>query len=377
MHNQTACCLISVALAMITGVFAQPADAAETDLNILSFPCISTAPVMDGKVAANEYGGQFSGMINIDTQSSYIYDSTLFTACDDETIYIAAQLELPEDGSVQPLALERDTSRLQNNADTLVVMLRPDDDAEAHRFSGYYFTVEPGGQIFDSVRDIDWDGGSVSNAAETDFVAETASNVEDGVWTVEVRIPRKKVDLVNNKPFLMSVGFKLVGISKRLSRNLHPIWFDHYNAFSRATFTDASIKVGTGNLVAGAVSPVVEIWNQAKDEVNGTITALAASARTVETVEDFDFNVKIGQEFHTETEGRIYQWGQAFQLAAGEKITLQDHHEIQNPDSYLLVVTASVDDKLLYRQALPFQSYPPLMIEYAPVPSREDIKATA
>lgn len=350
----------------------------ETNVNVLPFPRVGAkTPNVDGRVSNGEYGGRFSGLIDMKTQNNYARDANLYTACDGENLYVGAKVQLPEGKTVQMTPAERDDPKLQGKIDAFVLMIRSDDDPANQRFTGHYLAVGAKGVFFDGLRTLDWNGGACRVDPKVDFADQVASEVEDDAWTVEVRLPMKKLGLSTDKPFLVSCGFNMRSLGVKLSMNLHPIWWDHFRAFSLAKITDLSIAVDNGDLVRGLVEPDVTLTNGSKRDMKGTIGALVAIPRIVETIKDFDFDVKIGQEFNAEVVGRVRQWSEPYDLPSGATTRFHERHELKNADSYLLLTTVTADDDVVYRQLLTFTSLPPLAVDLTPVPSQNEIDVSA
>jgi len=124
--------------------------------------------------------------------------TTFWVAFDDEAIYVAARMFDSEPDKIISRLSRRDDSV---DSDWFLFSVDPYYD----RRSGYQFAVSPAGSIIDwtiyndEFRDTTWDG-----------VWESAAQIDDQGWTVEIRIPYNQLRFKKKDSYTWGVNFRRV-----------------------------------------------------------------------------------------------------------------------------------------------------------------------
>ena len=136
--------------------------------------------------------------------------TTVWIAFDHGNIYVAARLSDSEPGKIVGRLGRRDE---EIESDWLYVGFDPYHD----RRSGFYFGVNPFGSIED---------GTLSNDEQTDAtwdgVWESAARIDDGGWTVEIRVPFDQLRFRRRDVQVWGVNFQR--LIKRKNEEDHFAW---------------------------------------------------------------------------------------------------------------------------------------------------------
>jgi hypothetical protein len=136
--------------------------------------------------------------------------TTVWIAFDRDNLYVAARLADSEPGKIVGRLGRRDEAI---ESDWLYVGFDPYHD----RRSGFYFGVNPFGSIED---------GTLSNDEQTDAtwdgIWESAARIDDGGWTVEIRVPFDQLRFRRREVQVWGVNFQR--LIKRKNEEDHFAW---------------------------------------------------------------------------------------------------------------------------------------------------------
>lgn len=349
-----------------------PSGAAQP--NVIPIAVTDKPPRLDGKIDDGEYSSVLGGFIDSETHVLYPQRTRLATSATPDDLYLAASLELPPGQVPISVANQRDAKeQFGGGGDFLCLFLRGDADATKKAFEGVYVTLAPNGNVCDAFEKVDWAGPSCLRTAETNLNLEVKSQVQDGVWTTELRIPFKDLPLQKGKAFLGSVGFKLGG--KRIVFQDHPIWFDHYQAFSVFQFSPLGVVVNSGKLDQGVVAPHFKFMNLTASATQGRVKCSVSNPEITTTSESMDMEKKIGEELKVRASKRLLDWQDAFSAIAHGTAEVSRSANLKEPGCYLLESQAEVLGQVVFRHDLPFEYFSPISVELKPVPSKDQIRA--
>jgi hypothetical protein len=235
-----------LALVPLSALMAGPAGASPQDgarpvdprtvRTIAAVPAagkITIDGVLDEKVWQTSGSGGFTQRDPSDGQPA-TEATTVWVAFDHDNLYVAARLSDSEPSKIVGRLGRRDE---QVESDWLDVGFDPYRD----RRSGYYFGVNPSGSIED---------GTISNDetadATWDGIWVSAARVDDGGWTVEMRIPFDQLRFKRQGVQVWGVNFQR--IIKRKNEEDHFAWVPKEESGLVSRFADLT---GLAGIAAG------------------------------------------------------------------------------------------------------------------------------
>jgi hypothetical protein len=235
-----------LALVPLSALMAGPAGASPQDgarpvdprtvRTIAAVPAagkITIDGVLDEKVWQTPGSGGFTQRDPSDGQPA-TEATTVWVAFDHDNLYVAARLSDSEPSKIVGRLGRRDE---QVESDWLDVGFDPYRD----RRSGYYFGVNPSGSIED---------GTISNDetadATWDGIWVSAARVDDGGWTVEMRIPFDQLRFKRQGVQVWGVNFQR--IIKRKNEEDHFAWVPKEESGLVSRFADLT---GLAGIAAG------------------------------------------------------------------------------------------------------------------------------
>ncbi|MCC6581180.1 MAG: hypothetical protein IT440_12145, partial [Phycisphaeraceae bacterium] len=296
-------------------------DAAPRISNMFPFSWVSQAITIDGKILPEEYPSMFSGFIATDTHVAYPEATRFASAADNDSIYVAASVAVPKGYTLNSISNSRDDAAQIAKGDLFCLFICPEDIAPGRKsFTGVYMTLAPNGNVYDAQEKINWEGGGCHRDLEFNAVMDTASVVADGVWTVELKISRRSLGLEKDGTFSFSAGFKLGG--NRIAMQDHPVWFDHYQAFSRAMFASVGVKTDFGKLSEGLIALNLSLFNSGKSPCTGQAALKVGLPVIQETAASMVVEKKIGEEIKVELSEVLQDWQEPLVLSPGKATVL-------------------------------------------------------
>jgi len=350
---------------------AAPSAEVASDASVLPFGVVQSPPEADGRIEDGEYPVAISEMIDAGTHAAYPDQARFCSAADKASLYLAASLRLPAGHEPRSLATVRDDPRQIAKGDLFCLFLRKDTDVQQKVFEGLYVTVAPNGNVYDAHEEINWASPRCVRKAEADAALDVASAVKDGIWTVELRVPREHAGSTSS--FCFSAGFK-VG-SQRIVLKDHPIWFDHSQAFSQGTVAPLTLTLDLGKLSQGCVDLSCALRTSGKDAVAGRASLRIAIPEIREKAEGMVVDEKIGQKVQVASRRTLHEWAQPFRLTSGATVDLTHTFRLDEPETYLLQTRVETAGTVVFERSLPFVYFPALDVELKPIPSRDQIKA--
>jgi hypothetical protein len=166
--------------------------------------------------------------------------TTVWVAFDRDNLYVAARLADSEPSKIVGRLGRRDE---EVESDWFDFGIDPYHD----RRSGYYFGINPSGSIQD---------GTISNDEQTDAtwdgVWESAARVDDGGWTVEIRIPFNQIRFRRRDAYVWGINFQR--IVKRKNEESHFAWVPKEESGLVSRFAELT---GLAGIAAGRR---LEVW---------------------------------------------------------------------------------------------------------------------
>lgn len=175
---------------------------------------IQVPPILDGKLYDSLWQyyenpkSEFFQQFPYDT-SLAVFQSTVMTANDNKFLYIGARCKL--NGKKKPVvqSLKRDFSFPVNDA--FVVTLDPFSDGQ----NGFSFGINPYGSQREGLIQ---SGGSMGVTTIWDNIWYSASDFNDSIWTLEIKIPFKSIRFNKNKSY-WGINFSRNNLNSNESSN--------------------------------------------------------------------------------------------------------------------------------------------------------------
>jgi hypothetical protein len=166
--------------------------------------------------------------------------TTVWVAFDRDNLYIAARLADSEPDKIVGRLGRRDE---EVESDWFDFGVDPYHD----RRSGYYFGINPSGSIQD---------GTISNDEQTDStwdgIWESAARLDDGGWTVEIRVPFDQIRFRRRDVYVWGINFQR--IVKRKNEESHFAWVPKEESGLASRFAELT---GLAGIAAGRR---LEVW---------------------------------------------------------------------------------------------------------------------
>ncbi|MBE6392552.1 MAG: hypothetical protein E7044_00625 [Lentisphaerae bacterium] len=201
----------------------------QTDaLPVISFPPLKKAAKLDGQF--DEYGFVCSGFIRENTGLLADFPCYFYTAADAKNIYMGIKCDWSKKTPYNPVssAAVNDDSSLISSGDIACFFFRKVTQPGAKGYSGTYITIAPNNCVYDAKEDIDWSRNLCVRNKKFDSGVKTYSSYKNGIWSIEVVLPRKQNNLASDE-FQFSAGVRLQNQSLHLKN--HRYWFDNVDAF--------------------------------------------------------------------------------------------------------------------------------------------------
>ncbi len=340
--------------------------------NLFAFPDHGNRPpVIDGILKEDEYTGVYSGLISTDTHTAYREAHAIRTASDEEFLYIGASIALPDGYTPSSISTTRDAQEQISKGDLFTLFIRPDDNLDLKTFEGYYLTIAPNGNVYDAWEEVGWTRMFAHRKESFNAHLEHKSRIEKGIWTIEIKIARQDLRISKSERFSFGLGFQIAG--NRVALTDHPVWFDHYQAFSVGLITPIQVQTSLGKLNEGAIA--FEGVLQGATSGNGQGKVTVGLPLIQEVAESMVVEHKIGEEIRVELREIVNQWEAPFKLEAAKPTKVTHHVRLETPDTYTLIASLEADGKMLYQQQIPFVYASPVEVELKTIPSRDEIRA--
>jgi len=343
-----------------------------TEFNVVPFAQVRTPPQVDGRIGEAEYPTELPVMVATDAHTVCPEATRFCTAADDENVYVAASVVLPDGHEPNSLSGTRDDPVQIAKGDLFCLFIRPDSDPARKAFKGLYMTVAPNGNIYDALEEIDWDAPSCMRRADENFDLTVVSTLSGQVWTVEARVPRV-AGLSDGAGFTFSAGFKFG--NRRIAVTDHPVWFDHYQAFALGVFTPLGVSAAFGNLNQGKVACALRCRNGGDEALAGQVRTTLTVPDIRETAAGMVVDKKVGQELEVATRDVLRDAEEPFRIGAGQEVVVRQAAALERPGTYRLQVVVQSGRTVFLRYGAPFVFSLPMALELKPVPSKQQIKA--
>ena len=208
---------------------AAPAKGKSADaLPVIPFPPLKGASRLDGKF--DEYGFVCSGFISERSGLLADFPCHFYAASDAENLYLGIRCDWRGKAPYKPVsaAAVNDDATLIASGDLAPLFFRKITAPGTKAYSGTYVTIAPNNCVYDAQEEIDWSRNLCVRNEKFDSGIRTYSSCEDGVWSLEAVVPRKRNGLEADE-FQFSAGVRLQNQSLHLKN--HTLWFDNADAF--------------------------------------------------------------------------------------------------------------------------------------------------
>jgi|GEM_PF-856612 len=197
-------------------------------LPVIPFPPLKGISRLDGNF--DEYGFVCSGFISERTGLLVDFPCHFYTASDAENLYLGIQCDWSRKTPYKPVssAAVRDDPVLISSGDIAPLFFRKVTQPGAKAYSGTYVTIAPNNCVYDAREEIDWSRNLCTRDVKFNSGIRTCSSCKEGVWRLEVVLPRKQNGLSSDE-FQFSAGVRLQNQSLHLKN--HTLWFDNVDAF--------------------------------------------------------------------------------------------------------------------------------------------------
>jgi len=340
---------------------------------LIPFAKTKTSPIPNGRIANGEYSSEISGFVDVDSMTPDWEAGQLYTAMDEQFIYVAASLELPKEHVPFSKSAKRDDPSLVSEGDLFVVLLDSSSGLSPKHIQATYMTVAPNGTLFDAQEDINWESRAVQRDSKWNSKALCKSRVRHGHWTVELKLPRKTLKIPLGTSFRMSVGFKLG--ARRFGLVSHPEWFNHYQAFVKCKESPIGVQTDWEGLKHGMLAGETNLSNNTINDVKSEISVALRSPTIKKTAKGMVVEQMIDEEIHVSSGGVLWEDKKEIELKSSGSGSVQFEHSLSSPNQYLLEEKITISGTPIYHRHTPFSFYPPLSLELRPIPSMDSIRA--
>lgn len=148
--------------------------------------------VFDGHIGENEYigGMQNFGVLTLSTPMLSTRQGSFYASMDETYLYLGSRTEVPDVEGVRLLSRYKKRDAAIYKDDCVEFLMMP-----PHGKGVYHIIVNPSGKVYD-VEYVAVNGGvSASNHRDWNPKLETRSTVGKEFWELELRIPRKELEL--------------------------------------------------------------------------------------------------------------------------------------------------------------------------------------
>jgi hypothetical protein len=356
---------------------AAPDDASAKVPTNTMIPVTSPAqqPQCDGVVGKREYPTTIDGLIKDLDHNLYMPGGAIHLAMDQNALYLAGRVRLADGHALRSVAQENQDNRLIDQGDLFTIMLRADQQIDSRRFSGLYLSVAPNGSSYIARETVSWDGMSCKRETVDGSNVRSASQINDGWWTVELQIPHSISGLNPSQEAQLSAHFHLA--NSRLSLVDCPVWLDHWQAFAMLKPGALGLKVTNGWLAAGQVAPGYQL--ELRDPAAGPIAcSIRGSILTAEIREAFDtirYDELVGQKLAISNTKVVEQWQRGATVSADQPASVQVRHDIAKVGTYMLNEELHAGDQPAYRRRMAFSVQAPVQLTLRPLPPADRLKA--
>lgn len=323
-------------------------------------------PKLDGILSPKEYPTRLPGLLD-SSDNFELSTRKAGTAwgMDQDFFYIGAEISLPENYRPTVAATTHNDNRLIDKGDLFLLFLTPEQQ-EQKAVNGIYFSVNSANITYCAEEKVDWGNLLCHRTPLPDSGIRSAVAVRDGVWTIELAIPRK---LAPEGKFRASAGFLLNKV--RYTLTPQPTWFDYYQGLARFQPSKIGVDIQYNGLESGNISQHLEL--SGKEIKSGNAVFELASPDLRRSGEGMVVDQLIGEKLELLAGESFNRQTREFRIAPQSPAVLNFQAKIEKPDVYLLSTGLTAEQQLLLRRQVMFRCFSPISITLTPVPSQNQL----